>query len=142
MSKTSYIGNFSQVTPTILMNGLLEIRKLVLKNWICLNELTVKPGWKWSTHQQPLEKTHLCMRMHNLLVTSGSMVIKFKDGSEHTMMPNDVVHLSPEHDAWVLGEKPFVGIDLDSLVIPVAAHMPSAQMPGLGTLTGDEKNMK
>jgi len=39
------------------------------------------------------------------------MGIKMDDGSETEIGPGDVVSIPPGHDAWIVGDEPFVVID-------------------------------
>ncbi len=57
------------------------------------------PGFRWSTHMQPIVKTQLCMHAH----------VEFDVSA-----PRAVV-LDPGHDAWVVGREPAVLIEFDAL---------------------------
>ena len=48
---------------------------------------------------------------HLIHVTSGRIVVRMDDGSEAEFGPDDVGSIPPGHDAWVVGDEPFISID-------------------------------
>lgn len=66
------------------------------------------PGWRWSTHVKPVVGTEWCEAHHVGVVLSGRLRIHLRDGTEFEAGPLDVVDIPPGHDAWVLGDEPFV----------------------------------
>lgn len=72
---------------------------------------TFEPGWRWSQDVRPLAGTDTCQSPHLGYVLSGRLHVKMDDGTETDLAPDDVVHIAPGHDAWVLGEEPCVMID-------------------------------
>ena len=42
---------------------------------------------------------------------SGRMAIRMDDGEEIEVGPGDVVSIPPGHDAWIVGQEPYIGID-------------------------------
>jgi hypothetical protein len=76
---------------------------------------TLQPGWKWSESLKPVLKTESCMIRHNQIVVSGRLRVRMDDGTEMEFGPGDVMAISPGHDAWVVGKKPFVAIDINGL---------------------------
>jgi quercetin dioxygenase-like cupin family protein len=76
-----------------------------------LAKVTLKPGWKWSEHIQPMAKTELCEVPHQQYVISGRLMIAMEDGTNLELEPGDYAVIAPGHDAWVLGDEPFVAID-------------------------------
>jgi quercetin dioxygenase-like cupin family protein len=72
---------------------------------------TFQPGWKWSESVKPVVGTNSCEVAHLVYVISGRMGIKMDDGSETEVGSGDVVTIPPGHDAWIVGDEPFVGID-------------------------------
>ena len=71
----------------------------------------MEPGWKWSTSVKPIVKTDSCQVNHTMYVISGRMHVKMDDGSEQEFGPGDTGIVPPGHDAWVVGNEPFVGVD-------------------------------
>jgi uncharacterized cupin superfamily protein len=72
---------------------------------------TFQPGWKWSECVKSVAGTDSCEVAHLVYVTSGRMGIRMDDGSETEIGPGDVVSIPPGHDAWIIGDEPFTGID-------------------------------
>jgi uncharacterized RmlC-like cupin family protein len=72
---------------------------------------TFEPGWKWSEHVKPIAKTDLCQASHVGYTISGRAVIRFSDGVEVETGPGDVFVAPPGHDAWVVGNEPWVSVD-------------------------------
>jgi quercetin dioxygenase-like cupin family protein len=72
---------------------------------------TFQPGWRWSECVKPIVKTDSCQVAHLIHVHSGRMVCKMDDGSEVEFGPGDVGVIPPGHDAWIVGDEAFVGVD-------------------------------
>jgi quercetin dioxygenase-like cupin family protein len=69
-----------------------------------------EPGWRWSEHVKPIAGTDLCMFLHQGYCLSGSATIR-ADGVETTIGPGDVYLIEPGHDAWVVGDEPWITVD-------------------------------
>lgn len=74
-----------------------------------------QPGWRWSQHVKPIAKTDLCQANHFGYTISGRAVIKMADGTEYSTAPGNVFHVPPGHDAWVVGDEPWVSVDWSGL---------------------------
>jgi quercetin dioxygenase-like cupin family protein len=74
----------------------------------------LEPGWKWSECVKPIVGTESCQVLHTGYVVSGQMKLVHDDGSEKEIGPGDVYVIRPGHDAWVVGDEPYVGIDFSS----------------------------
>lgn len=72
---------------------------------------TFEPGWRWSECVKPQAGTESCQTQHFGYVMSGRMHIRMDDGTEDEVGPGDVVLIMPGHDAWVVGDEPYVGLD-------------------------------
>src|SRR3954466_6740071 len=72
---------------------------------------TFEPGWRWSECVKPIAGTPSCQVAHLMHVVSGRMGVRMDDGSEVEFGPGDVGTIPPGHDAWIVGNQPFVGID-------------------------------
>jgi hypothetical protein len=70
-----------------------------------------EPGWRWSECVKPLVGTPSCQVAHLVYVISGRMAIRMDDGAESEIGPGDLVSIPPGHDAWIVGDEPFVGVD-------------------------------
>ena len=75
--------------------------------------LTLQPGWRWSESVKPIVGTELCEVHHVGVVLTGSIGVSH---GENTMElgPGDTYVIEPGHDAWVVGDAPFVGYEFDS----------------------------
>lgn len=72
---------------------------------------TFQPGWKWSECVKPVVGTNSCEVSHLIYTVSGRMVVRMDDGSEIEIGPGDVSAIPPGHDAWIVGDEPYVGVD-------------------------------
>jgi quercetin dioxygenase-like cupin family protein len=72
---------------------------------------TFEPGWRWSEHVKPIAQTPLCEVEHEGYFISGRMRVRTQDGTEAEYKTGDVMHLMPNHDAWIVGDEPCVVID-------------------------------
>lgn len=72
---------------------------------------TFESGWRWSTDVKPIAGTDSCQVRHTGYCLSGSMTVKYDDGTEATINPGDVIVIEPGHDAWTLGDEPCILID-------------------------------
>jgi class 3 adenylate cyclase len=72
----------------------------------------VQPGWRWSTHVQPLVGTSSCMVRHIGLAMSGRFHVLMDDGSEVEIGPDEVFDIPPGHDGWVVGDEPWETVEI------------------------------
>lgn len=70
-----------------------------------------EPGWRWSECMKPVAGTESCQVAHLFHVISGRMAVRMDDGSEAEFGPGDVGSIPPGHDAWVVGDEPWIAID-------------------------------
>ena len=75
---------------------------------------TFEPGWRWSTHLQPIVGTPSCPMRHLGYTISGSLRAVLDDGETIDIGPDSVYEIPPGHDAWVLGEEPWVTVEWTS----------------------------
>ena len=76
--------------------------------------LSFEPGWKWSECIKPVAGTETCQARHVGVVQSGRMRVTHEDGTEMELGPGDAYVIEPGHDAEVLGDEPFVGLEFES----------------------------
>jgi len=88
---------------------------LVTVGDVTFGRATLQPGWKWSTCVKPIAQTNLCEAAHLQFQLSGRMRVVMADGSEFESVAGDVVKIPPGHDAWVVGNEPFVAIDISGM---------------------------
>jgi hypothetical protein len=71
-----------------------------------------QPGWKWSESVKPVAGTDSCQAPHFGYCVSGRMHVVMDDGEQMDVGPGDALEIPPGHDAWVVGDEPYVGIDV------------------------------
>jgi hypothetical protein len=76
-----------------------------------IGRASFEPGWRWSNDVKPIAGTDSCMVHHTGYVISGRLHIAMNDGSEFEIRPGDAHDVQPGHDAWVVGDEPYVGLD-------------------------------
>ncbi len=88
---------------------------------------TLRPGWRWSECIKPIAGTDHCQVHHLGVVMSGRLHVEHRDKSGADLGPGDVYAIDPGHDAWVLGDEPFVGVEFDNLAASTfATQRPSS----------------
>ncbi|HEX7211432.1 MAG TPA: adenylate/guanylate cyclase domain-containing protein [Propionibacteriaceae bacterium] len=81
-----------------------------------LGELAVgraifEPGWRWSEHVKPIVGTESCQVHHIGYVMSGHLHVEMTDGASLEVVGGDAFEIPPGHDAWVIGDEPWVSVD-------------------------------
>jgi hypothetical protein len=103
--------NFSSPDETRTFdNGRLEVITL---GTATVGRATFEPGWRWSECVKPLVGTDSCQAAHLGYVVSGQMHVEMDDGSTADAGPGDLFNIAPGHDAWVVGDEPWVAIDFE-----------------------------
>ncbi len=77
-----------------------------------LVRMIAQPGWRWSESLKPAAGTDSCQVTHFSYVVSGRLHTRMDDGTEFDVGPGDIAISRPGHDAWVIGDEPFVTIDI------------------------------
>jgi len=80
-----------------------------------IGKLVWDPGWRWSVDVKPIAGTQYCQSHHVGYCVSGRLRVQMSDGVELEIGPNEVFEIPPGHDAWVLGDEPFVTIDFEAM---------------------------
>jgi class 3 adenylate cyclase len=97
--------------PHAFSNGLAQIVKL--------GEATVaravyQPGWRWTKDMPNVAGSPTC-RLHHLgYAISGELGVLTDEGQTLEVREGAVYEIPPGHDAWVIGDRPFVTIDWTS----------------------------
>jgi class 3 adenylate cyclase len=86
---------------------------------VTLDEVTVgrsefDPGWRWSTDLAPIMGTKSCQLHHLGHAVSGLMHVRMDDGEELDIPPDSIYEIPPGHDAWVVGNEPWVTVEWTS----------------------------
>jgi class 3 adenylate cyclase len=80
-----------------------------------VGRLTYQPGWRWSKDVRPIAGTETCQFHHVGVTLSGQARIALPDGIELEIGPGDVFEIPPGHDAWVIGDVPWVSVDFEAM---------------------------
>src|SRR5215204_7182034 len=64
---------------------------------------------------------------HTGYVVSGRMKVVMEDRSEADLGPGDAYVIEPGHDAWIVGDEPFVGVDVSVETVEAFAKEEGAQ---------------
>ena len=73
-----------------------------------------EPGWRWSTDLGPIMNTRSCQVHHLGFSVSGLVHVRMDDGEEFDLPPNSIYEMPPGHDAWVVGDQPWVIVEWTS----------------------------
>jgi hypothetical protein len=95
-------------TPTKLTASVVHLGTATVKR------LTAEPGFRWSECIRPLVGGDSCESAHLGYVVSGTLHIASDDGAAADLGPGDAYRIEPGHDAWVLGDEPFIALEFES----------------------------
>jgi hypothetical protein len=76
--------------------------------------MTAQPGWRWSECIKPVVGGDSCQAHHLGVVAEGRLHVVHDDGSEVDVEPGAAYEIRPGHDAWVVGDQPFVAYEFDA----------------------------
>lgn len=80
-----------------------------------VGRMVYEPGWRWSVDMKPIARTETCQFHHLGISISGRARAQMPDGTELEIGPGDVFEVPPGHDAWVVGDQPWVSIDFEAM---------------------------
>jgi class 3 adenylate cyclase len=90
---------------------------------------TWSPGWRWSTDLAPIMGTRSCQVHHLGHSVSGILHVVMDDGQGLDIPPDSVFEIPPGHDAWVVGDEPWVTVEWTSgRVVGVAPEGPGERV--------------
>jgi len=93
-------------------NGKVELANL---GDTTIGRITLEPGWKWSNDVKHIVNTNSCQLPHTQYVISGRLRVRMDDGTEQECGPGEALYVPPGHDAWVVGNEPFVAVDITGM---------------------------
>jgi class 3 adenylate cyclase len=93
-------------------NGKLEIYTL---DDLVFGRTVFEPGWVWSKNVKPIAGTDLCQYHHIGVTLAGNLRVEMADGTTADIGPNQVFEIPAGHDAWVVGDDPWVSIDVNGM---------------------------
>jgi hypothetical protein len=76
--------------------------------------VTLEPGWTWAECIKPIAGTESCQLRHVGLAQSGAMGVAHEDGTEQEIRGGQAYVIEPGHNAWVVGDEPFVGFEFEA----------------------------
>lgn len=80
-----------------------------------VGRMTYQPGWRWSVDVRSIAGTPNCQYHHLGVTLSGVIRVQMSDGTELEIGPGDVFEIPPGHDAWVVGDEPWVSVDFEAM---------------------------
>jgi class 3 adenylate cyclase len=93
-------------------NGILEIYNL---DDLVFGRTEFQPGWQWSKDVKAIAGTELCQYHHIGYAISGLLRVEMADGTTAEIGANQVFEIPAGHDAWVIGDEPWVTIDVNGM---------------------------
>jgi len=78
---------------------------------VVVGRTVFEPGWHWAEDVKPIAGTELCEYHHLGYVVTGKFHVVMADGTSLDFGPNQAFEIPPGHDAWVVGDDPWVTID-------------------------------
>ncbi|MDQ2965762.1 MAG: hypothetical protein M3R57_07935, partial [Chloroflexota bacterium] len=69
----------------------------------------------WSVDVKPIAGTDSCRYHHVGVTLEGRLRVLMPDGTELEIGPGDVFEIPPGHDAWVVGDDPWVSVDWEAM---------------------------
>jgi class 3 adenylate cyclase len=82
---------------------------------LVVGRMSYEPGWRWSVDIKPIAGTDTCQYHHVGVTLSGRLRVEMPDGTELEIAPGDVFEIPPGHDAWVVGDEPWVSVDFEAM---------------------------
>jgi len=70
-----------------------------------------EPGWRWSQDVRPIAGTELCMYHHLGYCLTGLLRVILEDGTSLDIGAGEAFEIPPAHDAWVVGDEPWITVD-------------------------------
>jgi len=74
----------------------------------------MEAGWRWSEAVKPIAGTDSCEAKHIGAVVTGHLHVRHDDETEADARQGDAYVIQPGHDAWVVGDEPFVAFEFES----------------------------
>ena len=73
-----------------------------------------EPGWRWTTDMPAIAGTATCQLHHLGYSISGLMHVVTDEGHELDILPESIYEIPSGHDAWVVGDEPWVTLEWTS----------------------------
>ena len=72
------------------------------------------PGWRWTADMPGFAGSASCQLHHVGFAVSGQLHVVTNSGQEMEVTGQSVYEIPPGHDAWVVGDEPFITVDWTS----------------------------
>ena len=92
------------------VHGLIS-KKTAELDGVAVTEVTFHAGARWSKDLKAYAGTDLCELPHVALVTTGTLRVLLRDGSQEDFSAGEVMLLPPGHDAWTVGDQPCIFVE-------------------------------
>jgi len=79
-----------------------------------IGRMTMQPGWSWEENIKPVVHTDSCRLLHVGYCVAGTLEAELTDGTTATITVGDSYLIPPGHNARVIGDEAFVGIEMNS----------------------------
>ncbi len=76
-----------------------------------IGRFTFAPGWRWSECIKPVVGTDSCQNNHVGYCVAGTLEVHLTNGETATITAGSSYTIPPGHDAWVVGDSAFVGLE-------------------------------
>jgi class 3 adenylate cyclase len=103
-----FVASFDEPDEVVELE--LMRSELVYLGGLSVARTVHQPGWRWSVHVRPLIGGDWCQTRHVGVALSGSVHVVLASGAEFDLGAGTVADVPPGHDAWVLGETPYVDL--------------------------------
>jgi len=100
-------------------NGIIERMTLAGAR---VGRSTFDPGWRWSESIKPMAGTDSCQAHHVGYALGGAIHVVTNEGTEIEINAGDAYEIFPGHDAWVVGNEQFQGLEFDQTTVDLFAH--------------------
>lgn len=103
--------------------------RLVHLDEVAIGLGTWLPGWRWSVDLRPVAGTSWCENHHVGYAISGAFGVLTESGEELEIRGGSAYEIPPRHDAWVIGDEPFVTVEWTSArAVGVASDDPGERV--------------
>src|SRR6188474_1230943 len=103
--------------------------KLVHIGEVAVGHAVWQPGWRWSVDLKPIAGTASCENHHLGYALSGALEVQTDAREELVIRGGRAYEIPPGHDAWVVGDEPFVTVEwTSSRVVGIASEGPGARV--------------
>ena len=92
-------------------HGSAEVLKL---DETVVGRAVYEPGWRWTADMPDIAGTPTCQLHHLGYSISGLMHVVTDDGHELDILPESIYEIPSGHDAWVVGDEPWVTLEWTS----------------------------